>query len=223
MRIEQLTYLVEIAKTNSISIAAENLYVSQPSVSEAVKKLESELDAKLVNRTKTGSFMTPLGQKIAAQAECVLQELAKIEQIIICDKQAKLESFVGNMIIYTSPSVGNLILPKTLVEFRKVNQDVVFTVFNCNTKQTLTAVAQKSCDLGIVTVMDLEETLQNKQLKTELLTNERVYLEVSRQSPLAEKSSISLKEAARLPLALLAYTEDDTILEDALFGKEIFP
>lgn len=39
MRIEQLEYLIEIAKTNSISIAAENLYVSQPSISEAIKKI----------------------------------------------------------------------------------------------------------------------------------------------------------------------------------------
>ena len=82
MRIEQLEYLIEIAKTNSISIAAENLYVSQPSISEAIKKLEGELGIKLLERTKTGSYLTPIGKSIAEQAVRVIEETAKIHQLV---------------------------------------------------------------------------------------------------------------------------------------------
>ena len=62
MRIEQLLYLSEIAKTHSISIAANNLFVSQPAISTAIKKLEEELDVTLFSRSKNGVFLTPIGE-----------------------------------------------------------------------------------------------------------------------------------------------------------------
>lgn len=64
MRLEQLTYMIEIAKTHSFSLAAENLFIGQSTLSEAIKKLETELAVPLFTRTKNGVYLTDVGQEI---------------------------------------------------------------------------------------------------------------------------------------------------------------
>ena len=64
MRLEQLQYIIEIEKTGSISKAAENLYLTQPSVSAGVSALEKELKFKIFKRTKSGMSQDELADKI---------------------------------------------------------------------------------------------------------------------------------------------------------------
>ena len=69
MRLEQLQYVVEIDKTRSISKAAKNLYITQPSISAAISALEKELNIKIFERTKNGVDPTPEGEKIVFLAQ----------------------------------------------------------------------------------------------------------------------------------------------------------
>ena len=62
MRLEQLEYLCEIAKRKSMNLASNKLYVSQQTLSTAIKNLEKELDTKLLERTYHGVFPTEIGQ-----------------------------------------------------------------------------------------------------------------------------------------------------------------
>lgn len=59
MRLEQFESLIEIANSNSISIAAQNLYISQPALSRSIKGLEDELGVPLLSRTVDGVRLTP--------------------------------------------------------------------------------------------------------------------------------------------------------------------
>jgi len=72
MRLEQLKYITEIAKYNSMSTAAENLRIAQPSLSFAIRQLEEELDIKIFSRSKSGSFLTEQGLVIYQKANQVL-------------------------------------------------------------------------------------------------------------------------------------------------------
>ena len=72
MRIEQLEYFLEIARTGSINRAAENLFLTQPGLSSAVKSLEKELGTTLLIRTSSGIDLTKDGQVIAENASAVL-------------------------------------------------------------------------------------------------------------------------------------------------------
>lgn len=72
MRFEQLQCLQEVARTRSITAAAEKLYISQQAVSKSIKQLEEELGAPLIVRTKTGVILTELGAKANIMAEYIL-------------------------------------------------------------------------------------------------------------------------------------------------------
>ena len=68
MRTEHLQYFVEVSKCHSIQLAAEKLFVTQPTISIALKNLEQELGAQLFLRSKNGMFLTEAGQKILEMA-----------------------------------------------------------------------------------------------------------------------------------------------------------
>lgn len=75
MTIQQLQYVLEIAKTGSISQASRNLFLSQPNISGALKGLERELGIEIFLRTNTGMVPTPQGAKLIRRASGVLSEL----------------------------------------------------------------------------------------------------------------------------------------------------
>ena len=85
MRLEQLQYIIEIEKTGSISKAAENLYLTQPSVSAGVSALEKELKFKIFKRTKSGMSPTAEGEQVLALARDILaktQEIHALSKIV---------------------------------------------------------------------------------------------------------------------------------------------
>lgn len=79
MRLEQLYYIVEVARQKSISKAAKNLYISQPSLSKAISQLENELDTPLFVRLQQGIIPTTTGELIIDKAQNILKEVADIK------------------------------------------------------------------------------------------------------------------------------------------------
>src|SRR4051812_18234713 len=114
MRLEQLQYFVEIAKTGSYSQAANNLYISQPSISHGIKKLEDTLKVRLFERSRNGAVLTEIGKNILPKAQSVL---ITIEEIIDEAKREE-EILTGKLSIATIPSLGRYITD-TLLEFKE--------------------------------------------------------------------------------------------------------
>lgn len=82
MTIQQLQYVLEIAKAGSISQAAKNLFLSQPNISTAIKNLESELDAILFIRTPGGMILTEQGEHLVQHAGTIINELNAISAAV---------------------------------------------------------------------------------------------------------------------------------------------
>lgn len=220
MRIEQLEYLVEIGKSHSISVAAEKLYVSQPSVSEAIKKLEMELGVELLIREKTGSHLTPIGEQVVQEADVILKKAADIKALVQQYKEEQATTLCGDLIIYSTPGVNAQALPRAMDAFCEKHPGVIFSVGSYNANRTLEALQAGECDLGIITTIDDIEALRAyvDTMEVDLLSVDRLYLQVSKESELATRKSISLKEAAKLPLAVLSY-DGDTFWNDVLFSN----
>lgn len=78
MNLQYVKYALEIARTGSISKAAENLSVAQPNLSRAVKELESQLGISIFERTRTGMTVTPEGDKFLTSGERILRDVAEL-------------------------------------------------------------------------------------------------------------------------------------------------
>ena len=74
MTLQQLKYVITIAKYNSMNQAAKELFVSQPNMSETVKTLEDELGIKIFNRTNRGIISTPEGEEFLSYARQVVEQ-----------------------------------------------------------------------------------------------------------------------------------------------------
>jgi LysR family hydrogen peroxide-inducible transcriptional activator len=107
MTLTELKYIVAVARERHFGKAAEACYVSQPTLSVAIKKLEDELEVKLFERSAGEVTVTPLGEQIVQQAQSVLDQAASIKEIAKRGKDP-LAGALNLGIIYT---IGPYLLP----------------------------------------------------------------------------------------------------------------
>jgi LysR family transcriptional regulator, hydrogen peroxide-inducible genes activator len=107
MTLTELKYIVAVAREKHFGKAAEACYVSQPTLSVAIKKLEDELEVKLFERSANEVTVTPLGEEIVRQAQSVLEQAANIKEIAKRGKDP-LSGPIKLGIIYT---IGPYLLP----------------------------------------------------------------------------------------------------------------
>ena len=86
MTITQLQYVLAVAEYKNFTLAAEKSFVTQPTLSMQVQKLEDELDILLFDRSKKPITITEVGKKIVAQAKNIVNEAARIKDIVEQEK-----------------------------------------------------------------------------------------------------------------------------------------
>lgn len=116
MTLTELRYIVTLAQEQHFGRAADRCYVSQPTLSIAVKKLEDELGVALFERTKSRVQPTPLGEQIVAQANLVLEQTAAIKDLADAGKD-QLSSPLSVGAIFT---IGPYLLPKFIPHLQKL-------------------------------------------------------------------------------------------------------
>ena len=116
MTLTELRYIVTLAQEQHFGRAAERCYVSQPTLSIAVKKLEDELGVALFERTKSRVQPTPLGEQIVAQANLVLEQTAAIKDLADAGKD-QLSSPLSVGAIFT---IGPYLLPKFIPHLQQL-------------------------------------------------------------------------------------------------------
>ena len=116
MRLEQLEYLCEIAKRKSMNLASSKLFVSQQTLSTAIKNLEKELDCKLLERTYHGVFPTEIGQELIDISQDMLMRLDQLKLKIAAQNNTQLS---GELSVAIEPGINMLIMPKVVSHFYK--------------------------------------------------------------------------------------------------------
>ena len=81
MKLEQIEQAIMVAKTKSISLAAESLFISQPNLSLSIKKLEEEIGYPIFDRTNKGVEVTPLGQNFIDLAKLIMLQIRQLQNI----------------------------------------------------------------------------------------------------------------------------------------------
>lgn len=110
MTLTDLKYLIAVSQKKHFGKAAQKCFVSQPTLSISIKKLEDELNVKIFDRSSNEFIITPVGMKIIEQAKKIIEEADKIKTIA-CEKQDELDGRFNLGLIYT---IAPYILPKMI-------------------------------------------------------------------------------------------------------------
>lgn len=146
-----------VAKCKSITKAAEELFISQPAVSRAIKNLETQLGGTLFNRVSRGMELSETGGKqMFAVVENVMKMLEEAENSFSDMKTVAS----GSVRIAASANVTNYFLIKYIKEYKGVYPNVSFSFFNGTTKECIDCVHEDRADIGFVNLPVLTNTVR---------------------------------------------------------------
>ena len=182
MTITQLEYIVAVDTYRSFVLAAEKCFVTQPTLSMQVQKLEDTLGVKLFDRSKQPVTPTEIGIEIIEQARVMLAESEKIKEIIT-DRQKELS---GELKVGIIPTVSPYILPKIIGSFVQKYPQVKLIVWEQTTEEIVQQLKLGTLDCGI-----LSTPLREAALTEIPVFYENFVAYVSRHSKLSKKKNIS--------------------------------
>jgi LysR family transcriptional regulator, hydrogen peroxide-inducible genes activator len=141
MSLTELKFIVAVAQERNFRRAAEKCFVSQPALSLAIKKLETELNVVIFERSRSDVTPTDIGEKIIEQAEKVLEETARIKQLAEMGKNQLQGTFKLGLI----HSIGPYLLPEIIPILRKTAPEMPLEV-----EENLTANLEIQLKNGVI-------------------------------------------------------------------------
>ena len=194
MTLTELRYIVAVARERHFGRAAEACFVSQPTLSVAIKKLEEELDLKLFERGASEVSVTPLGEAIVRQAQSVLEQAAAIKEIAKRGKDP-LSGPLRLGIIYT---IGPYLLPELVRHAIDMTPQMPLMLQENFTVKLLDMLRTGELDCAI-----MAEPFPDTGLATAPLYDEPFLVAVPASHPLAKRSSIGSEELKQETMLLL--------------------
>jgi LysR family hydrogen peroxide-inducible transcriptional activator len=163
MTITQIEYIVAVEKNGSFVTAAEKCFVTQPTLSMQIQKLEEELGIKIFDRNHHPIIATDMGKQIIDQAKKVLFERDKIDELISSQKS----ELIGSLNIGIIPTVAPSIMPRALKSFVKKYPSVEITINEMNTDQIIHKLKDGEIDFGILSTPLYEKSLKESPIYQE--------------------------------------------------------
>lgn len=214
MRIEQLIYITEIAKTGSIANTAERLFVSSPGISLAISSLEEELGVKIFERSRTGLEPTELGKKLIAHAQEILNHIEEFKNEAKCDSS----EFEGQLSISTVPGICRTLIPKTLAAITTKFPKVHLHVKEAHLMQVRKDVLNGDVDIGVIYSFPSSHE-ENKLLTTTHITDSSMMVCFRKDSELASKEIIYMEDLYNYPIVASTNLSDTKKFYSYLFGE----
>ncbi len=195
MKFHQMQYFQAVCKQGSITKAAELLNISQPSITLAIKELESDLKVNLFRRTYNKKLaLTGEGEYFLVQIEKILNEIDNLTE--------KMQDMGGkrNLIKLGMPiQVGALFLPLLINNFQQRYPEIELELIECDSSHIMEMLMDEKLDIAIASADFCENNLD-----VEILYHTEICFCVHKSHPMARLVNISLSEAAAVPLVMLA-------------------
>ena len=198
MRIQQLQYLEKIVESGSINEAAKALFLSQPSLSNAIKELEQEMDLQLLVRQKSGVSLTNEGREFMIYARQILDQVKLME--------AKYKQHTIRKQAFSVSAQHYAFVVHAFVDLIKQvdAEEYQFTLRETETQNILEDVMSFKSSLGILYLNKfnrqvLTKLFKEKKLKFTPLFKAKPHVFVCRDNPLAQKSSVKLRDLEDYP------------------------
>ena len=215
MKLEQLHYLSEAVKYKSISVAAEENFISQPSFSASITKLEKELGVTLLRRTSRGVSPTEAGLVVLEKTDIIFDTIEEMIQEVSAYENKGVVKLASIVVFY------NHIVPKIILKLKETGQPFTLDATTAESSQIIRNVSTGIDNLGIIIHSD---ELLNSDLEYVPLFSDRYLLYVGPSSPFWDAESITLEEVMREPY--IAYREEfqkDHAVWTTVLGKHCTP
>ena len=194
MTLTELRYVVMLAKEQHFGRAAERCFVSQPTLSIAVKKLESELGVALFERTKSRVQPTPVGERVVQQAQRVIEQTSAIRDLADEGKD-QLSSPLSIGAIFT---IGPYIFPQMIPRIRIAAPDMPLVI-----EEGYTATLRKRLRNGELDVILISLPFNEPDVVTQVLYEEPFVVLMPKHHSLASKKTISTNDLNQSDVLLL--------------------
>lgn len=193
MDISQLRYVAAIARVNSFSRAAEQLYVSQSSLSQQIMKLEKEIGYPLFLRTTKRVQLSPEGARFLTQAKCVLREFNTLEVQVEATRSSLAHTInLGVSMIYRPDT------SQTVSRFMQEHPDIDLNLTSAWELEILDMLHTGRIDIGLFGVDWENDDLSGVTVIP--IRDEYTVAAVSRQNPLSQREYIRLEDLVAEPL-----------------------
>ncbi|MFF5234939.1 LysR family transcriptional regulator [Dactylosporangium sp. NPDC000521] len=187
MRIEQLTYLAAVTRHGSLRRASEELHVSQPALSEAIRKLEHELGVRLLDRRRSGARISAAGQELLQPIVDVLEAVDRLKAAAGDQRTTRRMLRIGTV----NAGTAALVLPAVRA-FQAADSAAVVEVRNLQQDEIHVSLAEGTLDLGLVNLLDGDDVPPDLEA-TPLLTG-RPAAVLPAGHPLAAGTDVSVDD-----------------------------
>jgi LysR family hydrogen peroxide-inducible transcriptional activator len=185
MTITQLQYVLAVAEHKNFTLAAEKCFVTQPTLSMQIQKIEEELNILIFDRSKKPIQLTAIGQKIVEQAKNIVNEAGKIKDIVEFQK-----GFIGGEFrIGIIPTIMPTLLPMFLNNFIKKYPKIKLIIEELNTNEIITKLKNGHLDAAIAAT-----PLEDEKIKEIVLYYEPFVAYIPDQNIISQKSEIEISD-----------------------------
>ena len=217
MTLQQLKYVITVAETGTITEAANQLFISQPSLTNAIHELEKEMNIVIFNRTNKGISLSKEGEGFLGYARQVLEQAAILEDKYKRNGGGKKQFCVSTQ--HYSFAVNAFV--DLIKEYGQKEYD--FSLRETQTFEIIEDVARLRSEIGILFLNDFNEAVINKILKSydlefHLLFIAKPHVFISRSHPLASNKLITNEELEVYPYLSFEQGEHNSFY----FSEEIF-
>src|SRR5689334_4601251 len=202
LKLKDLQYLVALADEKHFGRAAQKSFVSQPTLSAQLKKLEDYLGVQLIERNPKQVTLTEAGEQIVSRARRILE--ASDEVVALA--RAHRDPLAGKLRIAFLPTIGPYLLPRVAPKIRKLLPRLELRLYEYQTVPMLEKLRGGDIDVGVLALpVDLEG------LDSRVLYEEPFVVALPEHHRLAKKAGVRLEDLAKESLLLL---EDGHCLRD---------
>jgi LysR family hydrogen peroxide-inducible transcriptional activator len=202
MNLKDLKYLVALADTGHFGKAAARSFVSQPTLSAQLKKLEDYLGVKLVERQPKNVQLTDVGKQVVIRARRMLEDG---EQIVALAR-SNTDPLAGKLKVALIPTIGPYLLPRVMPKIRKALPQLGLMLYEYQTEPLLKRLRDGEIDVGIIALPVAQDGLESEELYEEAFT-----VALPTNHPLSERATIKPTDLKGHTLLLL---EDGHCMRD---------
>lgn len=217
MTLQQLFYAISIANNKSMNKAAEELFVTQPSLSSAMKELEEEIGIELFLRSNRGVIITPEGEEFLAYARQMLDVYNLMEERYV-GKKGLRQKFSVSMQHYTFAVEAFIHLVK---EYDM--EEYEFAIHEIKTFEVIENVKNQKSEIGVLYLNDfnqkaLRKVFRENQVEFIELFECNIYVYLAKSNPLANGETISFEDLKEYP----CLSFDQGNYNSFYFAEEVF-